>query len=268
MTHPSGRNPLVVSLGLFTTIPMPSVAEIGPRMAARAMASFPLVGVLVGALAGAVTWGATWLGGPLLGPVLGLGVLALVTGALHLDGLADTADGLGSRKPPEVALEIMRRSDIGPMGVMALLFVLLADVAALSRIAAVHPAAGGVALLTAAVLGRVAVVCSTTSSEKGARAKGFGALFHGVTTVPTALLWAVAGVVLSGLLGWVTLALPGSLVLGVSGIASLAIGWLWRGRLSRRLGGMTGDMFGSIIEVTQATFLVCTALGFGAGTLL
>ncbi len=268
MNRSRGPNPLVVSLGLFTTIPVPSVAEVDRRMATRAMASFPIVGFVVGALAGAVTWGATWIGGALLGPVLGLATLALVTGALHLDGLADTADGLGSRKPPEVALEIMRRSDIGPMGVIALFLVLLADVAALSRIAAVHPAAGGLALLTAAVLGRVAVVCSTTPSEKGARAGGFGALFHGVTSVPTAILWAVAGVVMSGLLGWVALGMAGALVLGCAGVAALGIVWLWRGHLARRLGGMTGDTFGSIIEVTQAVFLVCTALGLGAMALL
>lgn len=263
-----GRNPLVVSLGLFSILPVPATEVIDRRVAGRAMASFPLVGVVLGAVAGAVAWGGTWLGGVVVGPVLALAALAFLTGALHLDGLADTADGLGSRKPPEQALDIMRRSDIGPMGVIALLFVLLADVAALSRIADNGALTAGLVLLLAAVLGRVVVVCATTPSEKGARSGGFGALFHGVTSMSTALLWAVAGLALAAVLGWVTLGIAGVLVLGVAAAAALGVGWLWRGHLARRLGGMTGDTFGSIIEVTQAVFLVCAAIGLGAAALL
>ncbi|MDO5736155.1 MAG: adenosylcobinamide-GDP ribazoletransferase, partial [Propionibacteriaceae bacterium] len=116
-------NSLVVSLGLFTTIPVPPVAAIDRRLAGRAMAAFPLVGLLLGVLAGAAAFVVGTLGSPLLGAVAGLATLAGLTGALHLDGLADTADGLGSRKPADQALEIMRRSDIGPMGVISLLFV-------------------------------------------------------------------------------------------------------------------------------------------------
>ncbi|MGO1385906.1 MAG: adenosylcobinamide-GDP ribazoletransferase, partial [Arachnia sp.] len=158
-------NPVVVALGLFTTLPMPSVHTIDSRTAGRAMAAFPVVGLIVGALAGVVTWLSASLAGPQLGAVLGIAMLAWLTGALHLDGVADTADGLGSRKPAAQALEIMRRSDIGPMGVIVLLMVLLADVAALSGLAGVDPLLSGVALVAAAVLGRVAVVMATTPSN-------------------------------------------------------------------------------------------------------
>lgn len=261
-------NPLVVALGMFTTIPMPSVENIDARLASRAMAAFPVVGLVVGILAGAVTWSTGWLVGPLLGAVLGLATLAWLTGALHLDGLADTADGLGSRKPAAPALEIMRRSDVGPMGVIVLVMVLLVDVAALSRLSIVDPLVGALAFVAAAVLGRVSIVLATTASNTGARTNGFGALFHGVTSRNTALLWCGVGVALTALLGWVALAGAGSVSFGLASCTSLVAGWLWRRHLGRRLGGMTGDIFGSIIEVTQAVFLVSVALCVGLAGLI
>ncbi len=260
MKDRSAPNPLVVALGLFSTIPMRSVENIDARMAGRAMASFPLVGLLLGVLSGAALWLAGSLGGPLLGAVLGIATLAWVTGALHLDGLADTADGLGSRKPAAQALEVMRRSDIGPMGVIALLFVLLADVAALSHLSTGESLVGALALVGAAILGRVSVVFATTSGHDVARPQGFGALFHGVTHRATAAIWGITTVVLSFLLGWFPHGLYGALAFGTAGVVALGVGWLWREHLARRLGGLTGDTFGSIIEVTQAVFLVGTAL--------
>ena len=80
MTVARTPHPLVVSLGLFTTLPMPAVATIDRRLAGRAMAWFPVVGVILGVLAGGVTWGVGALAGPLLGSVLGLAVLAALTG--------------------------------------------------------------------------------------------------------------------------------------------------------------------------------------------
>ncbi|MEO7586464.1 MAG: adenosylcobinamide-GDP ribazoletransferase [Arachnia sp.] len=261
-------HPLVVSLGLFTTLPMPAVATIDRRLAGRAMAWFPAVGVILGVLAGGVTWGVSALAGPLLGSVLGLAALAALTGALHLDGVADTADGLGSRAPAARALEIMRRSDIGPMGVVTLVFVLLIDAAALSSlIAAGTLLAGPVALVLAVVVGRAAVVCSTTPADAGARTQGFGALFHGVTSTATAVVWSVVAVLLAAAAGWGVAGLTGAVSLAAAAVVALCAGWLWRRRLARRLGGMTGDTFGSIIEVTQAVFLVAAAMGFGVSAL-
>ena len=256
-------NPLVVALGLFTTMPMPSVEIIDPRMAGRAMAAFPVVGLVVGVLAGGLTWLAGWLAGPLLGAVLGMAALAWLTGALHLDGLADTADGLGSRKPAAQALEIMRRSDIGPMGVIVLLLVLLVDVAALSRLSAVEPVAGALALVAATVLGRVSVVMATTPSNVGARPDGFGALFHGVTSRSTARVWCGAGAGVAALLGWLALGIWGAVGFAIAAASALSAGWFWRKHLERRLGGMTGDTFGSIIEATQAVFLVSAVVFSG-----
>ena len=126
--------------------------------------------------------------GRLLGAALAVAVIAVLTGGLHLDGLADTADGLGSRRPAADALEIMRRSDIGPMGVGALVLVLLIQVTAVAAIPRLPLAAA--ALVLAEVTGRVSVVVATSSPA--ARPGGFGALVAGRTTAAERALTAGA----------------------------------------------------------------------------
>lgn len=247
------------AVGLFTVIPVRPF-DVDRRTASRAMAAMPWMGLLLGALAGAVVWGLGSLTGPLLGAVAGLALLALLTGALHLDGVADTADGLGSRRPRDEALAIMRRSDIGPMGVVTLLFVLLADVAALSSIAS--PLLAGVTLAGAVGVSRLAVTGATVS-KASARSKGFGALFVGVTGRLTAVVDGVLTVAAVAGLGWLVAGWTGALALAASALVSLAAAWWWGSRLVRRFGGWTGDTFGSLIEVTQVVFLLTAAVGVG-----
>ncbi|HEY3981143.1 MAG TPA: adenosylcobinamide-GDP ribazoletransferase, partial [Streptosporangiaceae bacterium] len=166
---------------LLTVIPVPGRPDPAPptrRQAGAAMAWAPAVGLALGGAAAAVLWaGARWAS-PLLGAVLAIAALAALTGGLHLDGLADTADGLGSRRPAAAALDIMRRSDVGPMGVAALVLVLLIQVTALAAVP--RAPAAGLALALAAVTSRVAVVLATGSAA--ARPGGFGALIAGQTT--------------------------------------------------------------------------------------
>ena len=142
----------------------------------------PVVGLLLGLAGAGVMVGvdAGGSGGPrrLLGAALAVGLIALLTGGLHLDGLADTADGLGSRRAPADALAIMRRSDVGPMGVAALVLVLLVQVTAVAAMPRVSLAAAS--LVLAEVTGRVAVVVATGSPA--ARPGGFGALVAGRTS--------------------------------------------------------------------------------------
>ncbi len=99
------------------------------------MLAAPVVGVVVGGCAAGLGLLLLWLGAsPLLAAVGSVAVPAVLTRGLHLDGLADTADGLGSGKPAEDALRIMKQSDIGPFGVLALVFVVLGQVAALAQL--------------------------------------------------------------------------------------------------------------------------------------
>jgi len=249
-----------VAMSLFTTIPAGVDGALDDEVAARAVLWLPGIGLLLGAIGGGVVLGVGSLNGTgpgrLLGAALAVALIAVLTGGLHLDGLADTADGLGSRRPADVALEIMRRSDIGPMGVGALVLVLLVQVAAVAAIPRAPLAAGAVVL--AEVTGRVSVVVATSSPA--ARPGGFGALVAGRTTaaeralVAGALACAVAAAGLSG--GGPALAVRGL----VAALAGLLAGWLVQRTAERRLGGMTGDVFGAILQVSATTALIVAAL--------
>lgn len=247
----------LAALGTFTVLPAPHT-ELDRRRAGRVLAALPWVGLVVGALAGLVTFLAGLTGATLLPAALGVAALAALTGALHLDGLADTADGLGSRRPAAEALAVMRRSDIGPMGVVTLVFVLVVDVAALESMAGRGGLEASLALLASAVVGRLAVVLA--SREPGARGSGFGALFAGVTSGAAAMVNTVAVLLIAAAAGLLAAGWRGAAVFAGGAIVALLTTWLWRRHLVRRLGGMTGDTFGALVEVGQAVFLVVTAL--------
>lgn len=248
------------ALSLFTVLPAGAPAELDAAGAARAMYWLPAVGLLLG-LAAAGGMAVVQAGGPalprqLLGAAVGIGLLAALTGGLHLDGLADTADGLGSRRGAADALAIMRRSDIGPFGVVALVLVLLIQVTALAAVPRGWPAVA--ALVLAAVTGRVAAVLA--SGIPPARPGGFGALVAGRTGRP--------GRVATGLL-LLAAVIPAGLALGgppaaLRGLAAALAGLLAGGLLGRaarrRLGGLTGDVFGAVIELTAAVVLLVLVL--------
>jgi adenosylcobinamide-GDP ribazoletransferase len=245
---------------MFTIIPAGGLPTIGPETAARIALWLPAVGFLLAVPAAgillAVEAGGTSATGKLLGATLAVAALALLTGGLHLDGLADTADGLGSRRPRQEALEIMRRSDIGPMGVVAIIVTLLVQVTAL---ASVRPWWLGPAVLIAAVVtGRVAALLATGSPA--ARPDGFGALISGATG--RRARWAAAVMLLG------TVGLSGAAA-GGPGLAARALGAVATGLVvafgvrriaRRRLGGMTGDVFGALIELSGAAVLLVAAL--------
>ncbi len=245
-----------VALSLFTVLPAGPAAELEAGAAARAMFWLPAVGLLLGLLA-AGGMACVQAGGPsvprqLLGATVAVALLAGLTGGLHLDGLADTADGLGSRRPAADALAIMRRSDIGPFGVVALVVMLLIQVTALAAVPPGWPAVA--ALVLAAVTGRVAAVLA--SGVPAARPGGFGALVAGRTGRPGRVaigLLLLAAVIPAGLaLGGAAAALRGL----AAALAGLLAGGLLGRTARRRLGGMTGDVFGAIIELSTAIVLL------------
>lgn len=255
---PAWRN----ALSLFTVIPVRTSGKLGEGDAARAILWMPVVGLLLGLLGAGVLIGVAATGHSddairrFLGATLAIALAALLTGALHLDGLADTADGLGSRRPAATALGIMRKSDVGPMGVAALVFALLLQTASL---ASVHSTAGaGLAFVLAQVTARVAIILATGSPA--ARPSGFGALVAGQTTALSRTMSVV-------LLGCAVVAAGfgfGGIGLAWRGLAAAAVGLLagtgtWLIAV-RRLGGTTGDVFGAILEVTATATLITCAL--------
>ena len=250
------------ALGLFTILPVRAAPEISRRDAARAVLWLPAAGALLAVPAAGVLL-AVEAGGHsaprrLLAAVLAIGVLALLTGGLHLDGLADTADGLGSRRPRDEALAIMRRSDVGPFGVAALLFTVLVQITALATVTPGWPGAGAVVL--AAVTGRVAVVLATGPGSPAARPGGFGALVAAATTA-RARVAAGAGVLVVAAGTAAAVAGPAAMLrAAVAVVAGLLAAELLRRIAVRRLGGLTGDVFGALIEVAAATAVLALAL--------
>jgi len=208
---------------------------------------FPAVGAGIGALAGAVVYLAAPRLGATVAAILGVAVLVLVTGALHADGLADCADGLGVRGDRARRLAVMRDSAIGTFGALALLLwamLLVAALAGLDREDALR------ALVVAAALGRWAAVVHAAAASP-ARADGLGAGFAPARTSSlAATVIAVAlAIVLEG-------PAHGAIV-----IASALLAGLLTSAWSRAtLGGRTGDTLGATVALTEATVLV-TLLG-------
>jgi adenosylcobinamide-GDP ribazoletransferase len=249
------------ALGTLTTLPVR--VRRWDRTAARAgMLCAPLAGLAVGAvaaLAGAA--GAVAGFAPPLAAVAAVAVPAALTRALHLDGLADTADGLGSAKPADEALRIMKRSDIGPFGVVTLLLALGAQIAALAQAFARSPAHGALAALVCAVTARLALTLGTRAGVPAARPEGLGAVVAG--TVPRIAAAAVAAVVT------LAAAAAGLLLDGRSEalraaaavlLGCLAAETLLR-RCVRRFSGVTGDVLGALAETAATVSLLVLSVG-------
>jgi adenosylcobinamide-GDP ribazoletransferase len=257
------RSGLRLSVTLLTVIRLREPAtEPSRATAGAAMAWAPAVGLLLGVLSAAVLVIADHpLGaGPLTAAGLAVAALALLTRGLHLDGLADLADGLGSGQPAPAALDIMRRSDIGPFGIVTLVLTLIIQVAALSHAETAGPGRGAAALIAAVVTGRLALTWACRQGVPAARPDGLGALVAGTVrlAIPVALtVGAVATVVVSGTVTGEPLG--GTLPLAV--IAGLAVAFVVQRHSVRRLGGITGDVLGALAEVATTITLVVAAMG-------
>ena len=252
-----GADAVRFAVGTLTVLP---VGRHGTdrRVAGRAMLLAPLVGALVGVAAGAVVVGGRAIGlSPLLAAVGGVGCTALLTRGLHLDGLADLADGLGSRRPAEAALAVMRRSDIGPFGVVTVTLVLLLQVAALAELAAGELAVSGV--VVAAVAGRCAMATACRTEVPAARPDGLGA--HVAQTVGRGALPPLV-VVCAGAAAAATHLDGGTWWRGALAVAAaLTVAYAVERHAVRRLGGVTGDVLGALVETGTTVALVVLATG-------
>ncbi|SOD87112.1 adenosylcobinamide-GDP ribazoletransferase [Streptomyces sp. Ag109_G2-15] len=232
------------------------------REAARGgMLGAPVVGLVAGGCAAGLGLLLLLLGaGPLLAAVASVAVPAALTRGLHLDGLADTADGLGSGKPAEEALRIMKQSDIGPFGVLTLVLVLLAQVAALAQLYADSWVRGGTAAVTSAVVARLALTLAARTGVPAARPEGLGAAVAGVVPVPGALAVTATCTIVAAAWG-TTLGPYGAVRAAAAVLLSLATAELLLRRCTRRFGGVTGDVFGALAETAATAALVVLSLG-------
>jgi adenosylcobinamide-GDP ribazoletransferase len=255
---------LRLSVTLLTVIPLRGpVTEPSRDTAAAAMAWAPAVGLLLGGIAAAVLVVADHpLGaGPLTAAGLAVAALALLTRGLHLDGLADLADGLGSGQPAARALDIMRRSDTGPFGIVTIVLTLVIQVGALAHAEAAADGRGPVALIAAAVTGRLALTWACRHAVTAARPEGLGALVAG--TVRPALAVGITLAVLAAAVSVVSTGLTGStgFTLPLAVVAGLAAAFVLQRHAVRRLGGITGDVLGALIETAATVTLVVASMG-------
>ncbi len=259
---------LRLALTTLTVAPMRGPRTLDRRTAGSAMGLAPLVGALLAVVAAALLLGARelkpGLAPPLLACTLAIGSLALLTRGLHLDGLCDTVDGLASYRPAPEALSVMRRPDVGPLGMVAAVLCLAVQVSAL--LSAVVDGRGTVSLLLAVTTGRLAVTAACTRATPAASASGLGAMVAGTVPRQVPVVWV-------GILGVVSAAygaLDGGGQRGVMvvdavrplvalGLALLATRSLRRHAV-RRLGGITGDVLGALVEVGTTVALVVMAL--------
>jgi len=252
---------LRLALTTLTVLPVRGPRTLDRRTAGAAMAWAPLVGLLLGIPAAALLTGLRVLSsGDPLPAVLVLAVLALLTRGLHLDGLVDTVDGLASYRPAAQAREVMKSPGVGALGVAALVLVLGVQAAALAQASREHH--GTLALLLALVVSRIAVTAACTAATPAASGEGLGALVAGTVRGWVPLL--LAAVATAGFAGLAVLdddvpaAPTWSVALAV--LVGLLAARLLRRHAVRRLGGVTGDVLGALVELTTTVVLVVMAL--------
>ncbi|MFH8938319.1 adenosylcobinamide-GDP ribazoletransferase [Streptomyces griseosporeus] len=257
---PSALHGVRFAFGTLTVLPVR--VHRWDRAAARGgMLCAPLAGAVVGALSAGLGLLLLFLGaGPLLAAVAGTAVPAVLTRGLHLDGLADTADGLGSNKPAEDALTIMKQSDIGPFGVIALVLVLAAQVAALAEAYGDSWARGALAAVVAGTAARLALTLAARTGVPAARPEGLGAAVAGVVPVGAAAGTVLGVTALAALCG-AALGAYDAVRAAVAVLAALAAAELLLRHCLRRFGGVTGDVFGALAETAATTGLLIFALG-------
>lgn len=233
---------LQIAFNLLTTLPARASNDWQPGDSGRAAGWYPLVGLVVGLLVAAVWTVSSWVFPPLVCAGLALAAWILLTGGLHLDGLADCCDGLFHASNPERRLQIMKDPHLGAFGAMGLVLTLLLKFAALASLPSEHAI---LAILLSASLGRWMVLLAGTQSL--ARPGGMGADFSSGLS-KSALAWgAIIPLILTAFLG-----LHGLLALAITLLAAIGLLYL----AHARIGGVTGDVFGLLIEIIEIVTLI------------
>lgn len=235
----------LTALQFLTIIPVPGNRDTDDEALGASMSLFPLVGLLIGLILLGVRSLLALLLPPLLADILVIATLVVVTGALHLDGFADTIDGLAGGKDRERTLAIMKDSRIGSFAVVALVLIVGLKAAALAEI---PEAVKSQALMAFPVLGRWSAVQLAAWFDYARSGYGTGQAFVRCTgrreSAISTLITAVIMVLIFGMAGLTTLL--------VIAVFTALFGLFFR----TRLGGVTGDIMGAACEISEAVVLL------------
>jgi adenosylcobinamide-GDP ribazoletransferase len=232
-----------IALQFLTIIPSPFRRWPEPRQVASSLSYFPVVGIIIGGIIFLANWGLGAVFSQYVSAALTLAVWVLLSGALHLDGLVDSCDGLAGGTPAQ-RLRIMADSRVGAYGIIGVCIVLLVKYAALVSLPETWRLE---ALLLVPMLGVWAMVFALFLFPY-ARKEGLGRHFkagaNGYRFALVTLLTLAAAV---GLARW-----QGVIMMAITGLITLGMGYFFKARL----GGLTGDSYGAIKEVSEAIALV------------
>lgn len=234
----------LIAFQFLTIIPLPLTVRCEERDLGRSMAFFPLVGLTLGGLLVGMNHLLAMIFPRGVTDILLIALLAGITGALHLDGVADVFDGLAARGGRQRFLDVMKDPRCGPVGAAGLLLFLLIKYQALAAVPVVGKDA---ALILFPLMGRFSQVLCTVGATK-ARTDGLGSTFISGAGWPQLLIAAVTTLA-------VALYLVGLAGIGLFGITCLVAWWL-RWWSHQRLGGITGDIIGFVSEMDEMVCLL------------
>jgi len=232
--------PLLAAIQFLTVIPFPKSFTGGEKELEKCLPFFPVVGLLIGIIIAAFDHVMGFIFPPLPASVMTVIAMTAISGGLHMDGLADTADGFFSARPRERVLEIMRDSRTGVMGVLAVVFVIVLKVSVL--ISLFPPIRPGIIVLMP-LAGRCSFVVMMTALPYVRREGGLATAF-GVGKSWLNVLWASAFLLAAGWLAghWMGLA---------ASFSALLMAVLFSVYCFRKIGGYTGDTLGAGCEITE-----------------
>ncbi|KQX64582.1 cobalamin synthase [Angustibacter sp. Root456] len=253
-----------MAVGTLTALRVPPPSRVDRAVAGAGMLLAPVAALVPAAAVAVVMAAGTALQAPpLLVGALAVGALALSTRGLHLDGLADTADGLGSSYDRERALAVMRTGDVGPMGTATLVVVLLGQAAALSGLSSLSWWRAALLAGLGVVVSRSMLPIACAVGIPAARSEGLGATVAGSVRRP----WAVAVVLATAAVTCALLAGAGVpwwvgvvAVAVCTGVVAAVIA-----RCSNRFGGITGDVLGAVVELALLAGWAALSVGAGMG---
>ncbi|HET8992681.1 MAG TPA: adenosylcobinamide-GDP ribazoletransferase [Rhodococcus sp. (in: high G+C Gram-positive bacteria)] len=243
---------VALALSWLTIAPVRGPHDVDRAVAGRAIGAAPVAGLVLGGTATAVAWLAAVAGAS--AAIIGLvcvGFLALATRGMHIDGLADTADGLGCYGPAERAREVMKSGGAGPFGVATLVVVLGLQATSFGVLA---DAGSWAAIGFAVAFGRVAVVPACRRGLPAADGSGFGALVADSQGPVRIGMWSLVASAAAAV------CVPGPLWLGpVAVVVALTLSWWFVKHCVTRFGGLVGDVLGATTEGCVALLAIVAA---------